>query len=115
MKKKTYAEINRQPRQIKECRRPSARKKTSYIVKITKRLQTVTIAARLQWKADKRIVNARTQCLVEMRPDSHIDTASNHLKGALKDIKSRRKQRESDQCWHALAWKDSIIDLQHKK
>src|ERR1019366_6295224 len=109
------ANINRHPRQIKESRRPSAGQKTSHIIKITQRLQTITIAARLQWKAHKRVVNARTERVIEMRSDSHINTATDQFERALENVQSRSKDREADQCWYTAAWKNAIINLQHKK
>src|SRR5664280_2060408 len=115
MKKKTNAKINRQPRQIKERCRPPAGQETSHIIKITQRLQTVTVAACLQWKTDERVVNARTERVVEVRSDSHIDTATDQFERALEDVQSCSKEREADQCWYALTWKDAIIDLQHEK
>src|SRR5450759_2194846 len=112
MKKKTNAKINRQPRQIKADCRPTAGQETSYIIKIPQRLQTVTVAACLQWKTDERVVNARTERVVEVCSDSHIDTATDQFERALEDVQNRGKDSEADQCWYALAWKDAIINLQ---
>ena len=50
-----------------------------------------------------------------MRANSNIDSATNEFKGALENIQGRGQDRETDQCWHALTWKHTVIDLQHEK
>ena len=56
MKKKTYAQINRQPRQIKKCGWPTAGKKTPYMIKITKRLQERKITVELTGAAKDQLI-----------------------------------------------------------
>ena len=65
MEGKDHSKVDRDPRQVEECRRPEPRQEGAHVVEIAKWLEPVTAVRNSQRQTYEARVNASTQASVE--------------------------------------------------
>ena len=93
MKQKADRQIDRHPRQIKECHRAASGKKAAHIVQVANWLRALAFAADLQRQAHDRVIDPAAHRFVEAMADPHQDAAPDRINHALCGVQTGNQKQ----------------------
>src|SRR5258705_12077984 len=114
MERETDRQIERQPRQIKECARAHAAEERTNIVEVAQRLKALVATADHQRQAHNGFEHPVVEGFVERRSDTTENPSPDQVEEALGDVQSARENDQTDQCRYAPAWEHPVEDLHHE-
>ena len=112
---KAEREEHRRPGHVQDRRDAAAGEEAADLIEVAQRLKGLPGDARPEPERDDSFVHRRVEVMVHGQRRAAGDPAADEIERALERVGDDQHRGQGDQCRHAAACKDPVVDLQHVK